>query len=91
MGDACNYRRDRQITLQHATMNSGCGSEAQDLCRLRGVVHMRCGKKWIVRSDLAQINCLIIPLTQKAPVSDMDAGGNRSFGSNFNQLLAGRV
>jgi hypothetical protein len=52
---------------------------------------MRCGKKWIVRSDLAQINCLIIPLTQKAPVSDMDAGGNRSFGSNFNQLLAGRV
>jgi hypothetical protein len=72
-------------------MNSGGGSEAQDLCRLRGVVHMRRDKKWIVRSDLAQINCLIIPLMRKAPVSDIDARGNRSFGSNFNQLLAGRV
>ena len=80
-----------EITSQHATMNSGGGSEAQDLCRLRGVVHMRRDKKWIVRSDLAQINCLIIPLMRKAPVSDIDARGNRSFGSNFNQLLAGRV
>ena len=80
-----------EITSQHATMNSGGGSEAQDLCRLRGVVHMRRAKKWIVRSDLAQINCLIIPLMRKAPVSDIDARGNRSFGSNFNQLLAGRV
>ena len=30
-----------EITSQHATMNSGGGSEAQDLCRLRGVVRMR--------------------------------------------------
>ena len=36
-----------EITSQHATMNSGGGSEAQDTCRLR-VVHMRRDKKWII-------------------------------------------
>ena len=69
-----------EITSQQAIMNSG-GSEAQDACRLRGVVHMRCGKKWIIRSDLAQNNSLIIPLTRKAPISDIDARGNRSLGN----------
>ena len=44
-------------------------------------------KKWPCANQLSHHSFL----TQKAPVSDMDAGGNRSFGSNFNQLLAGRV
>ena len=32
-----------EITLQHATMNSGGGSQAQDTCRLRGVAVTRNG------------------------------------------------
>ena len=47
-----------EITSQQAIMNFG-GSEAQDACRLRGVVHMRCGKKWIIRSEVTLLKSIL--------------------------------
>ena len=66
-----------ETTCQHHTMNSGSGEQAQTACRTKGLVHMKRDKKWVIRSDLAQITCLAIPVLRESNLTDLDARGHR--------------
>ena len=66
-----------ETTCQHHTMNSGSGEQAQTACRTKGLVHMKRDKKWVIRSDLAQITCLAIPVLRESNLTDLDARGLR--------------
>ena len=66
-----------ETTCQHHTMDSGRGEQAQTACRTKGLVHMRRDKKWVIRSDLAQITCLAIPVLRETNLADVDARGHR--------------
>ena len=58
-------------------MSTGSGDQAQTACRTKGLVHMKRDKKWLVRSDLAQVTCLAIPVLRESNLTDVDARGNR--------------
>ncbi len=66
-----------ETTCQHHTMDSGSREQAQTARRTKGLVHMRRDKKWVIRSALAQINCLGIPVLRESNLVDVDARGHR--------------
>ena len=66
-----------ETTSQHHTMSSGDGSQAQAACRVKGLVHMKRDKKWLVRSDLAQVTCIALPVIRESALADIDARNSR--------------
>ena len=66
-----------ETTSQHHTMASGDGSQAQAACRTKGLVHMKRDKKWLVRSDLAQVTCIALPVIRESALADIDARNSR--------------
>ena len=66
-----------ETTSQHHTMTSGSGEQAQAACRTKGLVHMKRDKKWLIRSDLAQVTTIAIPVIREPSLADVDARNSR--------------
>ena len=66
-----------ETTSQHHTMTSGSGEQAQAACRTKGLVHMKRDKKWLIRSDLAQVTSIAIPVIREPSLANVDARNSR--------------
>ena len=53
---------------QHYTLDAGSGQQAQNLTRAHGLVHMRRDKKWVVRSDLAEVEGIVVAVLRVPPI-----------------------
>ena len=79
-----------ETTSQHHTTTSGSGEQAQAACRTKRLMHMKRDKKWLARSDLAQVTCLAIPVVREPSLADVDARNSRiiqqSIGARWKQV-----
>ena len=66
-----------ETTSQHHTMTSDSGDQAQAACRRKGLVRMKRDKKWLIRSDLAQVTSIAIPVIREPSLADVDARNSR--------------